>query len=375
MANFIDQLKEAAVKKATESGKLEDIERAASVCKLAAEAQKGAAEAATQKSCVRQEGLKNWAQLLVPFLSVLTLAVTIIAQTMQQRDQQRSRDDADWRQTIEEFKSASQRNGAMSGLMAQVKLKPFFQSPIYGDQANQLARLVLPRISDPDAFTDLFDSVEWHDLDQMAAVNRSLSSVYDMTTNRLNELTSAPKPQPSRPSVRSAALLPPAAAPSQNFVDELQASQAAIQQEERYVCNQMGEAARAGRLTWNKRPNLEGAWFTNCDLERFDFRDAALTLASFNQANLDGALLGNVTDFANVGMYSTEWWNANEISAPLLKDLMESFDPGTDNQNGIPNKPTREEYVKRVTELCKKAKMTCEASTIKFTTSTAATKN
>jgi len=137
---------------------------------------------------------------VVPLLSVLTLAVTIITQTLQQRDQERSRQDTIWRGTIEEFKSATQRNVAFGGLLAQVKLKPFFKSTEYGEQANQLARLVLPRVTDRDAFRDLFDSVEWHDLNEMAAVNRTMNTVYDELNARSAKLTAAesnPEPAPS----------------------------------------------------------------------------------------------------------------------------------------------------------------------------------
>jgi len=93
-----------------ESGNLDDIERATSVCKLAAEAEKDSVEAATQGPVVRQEGLRNWAQLLVPLLCVLTLAVTITIQTFQQRQQERSRQDTVWRGT------PTQRNVSMGGV-------------------------------------------------------------------------------------------------------------------------------------------------------------------------------------------------------------------------------------------------------------------
>ena len=56
MTRSMEGLKEEAIRKATESGKLEDIERAASICKLAAEAEKDYAEAGT-KGTVVQAGL------------------------------------------------------------------------------------------------------------------------------------------------------------------------------------------------------------------------------------------------------------------------------------------------------------------------------
>jgi hypothetical protein len=144
-----------AVKQAHESGKLEDIERVANICKVSAEAE-------TQASVVKQEGMKNWAQILVPLLSVLTLGATLIGQTIQQNDAQRSREDLEWRNAVAEFKTAGNAKTLIAGLLPQVRLKPFLNSKNYSDQANQLARLVLPRMGDFDGFTDLFESISWN---------------------------------------------------------------------------------------------------------------------------------------------------------------------------------------------------------------------
>jgi pentapeptide repeat protein len=385
MPDPIDELKDAAVRKANETGKLEDIERAVSVCKLAAEAQKGSAEAATQKSVVRQEGLKNWAQLLVPLLSVVTLAVTMLTQTSQQREQARSREDGIWRSTIEEFKSATQRNVPLGGLMAQVKLKPFFKSPVYGDQANQLARLVLPRIGDPDAFKDLFESVEWRSLNEMVIVNRSLSNLYDEVATGLQKLPSPdaaqqPPPAPTPSNGRGAPPQPrplgqQASSPfSPSIRDELEHSETTIKEEERYVCDRIADAARSGKLTWDKSPNLDRSWFINCDLSGMDFRNAVLTDATFDGVNLDSARLGNITKLDNLSVYNVAWWRAAEISPVLLKALIDCCDAGADSEKYVAEKPSKEAYVKRVTELCKSNNLVCPEATIKFTVATPATK-
>ncbi len=313
---------------------------------------------------------------MVPLLSVLTLAVTIITQTLQQRDQERSRQDTIWRGTIEEFKSATQRNVAFGGLLAQVKLKPFFKSTEYGEQANQLARLVLPRVTDRDAFRDLFDSVEWHDLNEMAAVNRTMNTVYDELNARSAKLTAAesnPEPAPSEhgtkpiphtptpvPAARVSPLIPTPG-------EEIEHEKTELGIQERYVCDRIDEAFRSKALTWEKRPNLESTWFPNCDLSTVDFRDADLTAADFQNVNLEGAQLGQVTKIDNLVLTDTAWWRAKQIGQSLLSGLMNCCDPGSDGQQNIAQKPTKDEYVKQVLQLCKSSGLACIESSIKFT--------
>ena len=385
MSNFLDDLKTEAVQAARASGKLEDIERAASVCKVVAEAQKSAAEATTQRSVVHQEGLKNWAQLLVPLLSVLTLAVTIVTQTLQQRDQQRSRDDAAWRSTIEEFKSSAGHNSPLGGLAPQVKLKPFLKSPVYGEQANQLARLVLPRMVDLDAFKDLFESVEWDNLDQMAGVSRSLSATYDEIRTRSSKIpdsdSAPPQPVPSNQLSRNVTPLTGVTSlpnPSQAYrppdvstlKEELQHYQDTIFDEERYVCGRLGEAWRSRTLEWkDRRPNFERTWLPNCDLSGLDFGKGNLNNASFQNINLENAKLGRLVQVDNVSIVNSAWWKAADISPTLLQHLIDCCDPGSDNEKDISEKPTKDAYIKRVKELCKGAALQCSDASLKFTAS------
>lgn len=83
----LDDLAMAAEAAAKTSGRLEDLERAASIYKLTSEAAKSRAEAATLSKSLSNEGLKNLAQLLVPLLSILTLGVTLWSQANQQNAQ------------------------------------------------------------------------------------------------------------------------------------------------------------------------------------------------------------------------------------------------------------------------------------------------
>jgi hypothetical protein len=371
-------LKDEAIKKAQASGNLEDVERVASVYKLMAEAQKRSAEAAAQTRMVRQEGLKNWAALLVPLLSVLTLAVILWSQIQQQRESLRSREDGEWLAVINEFRSASTATNAptIEGLLPQVRLKPFMKSPIYGDQANQLARLLLPRIADPDGFRDLFAAVEWHDLNQMLNVDRGLNRLYDYLGRERRKLEASdsravpagasPGPAAAAGGTRGRSAIDPR-------VEQLSSDQGNISSQTSYVCKRIGDMARSGKLP-STGLDLDDCWFNYCDLSRVDWNGATLNGTLFQHVNLEGARFADVTEVENLDIANTAWWQAAELSPSLLKALMENFDPGTETQRELTEKPTKPAYVARVTQLCKTAKMNCPQALIKFTVPASPTK-
>lgn len=366
-------LKDEAIKKAQDSGKVEDIERVASVYKVMAEAQKRSAEAAAQTRMVRQEGLKNWAALLVPLLSVLTLAVIIWSLIQQQRESQRSRENGEWLAVISDFRSVSTATNApiIEGLLPQVRLKPYLKSPIYGDQANQLARLLLPRIADPDGFRDLFAAVEWHDLDQMLNVDRGLNRLYDYLGRERRKLEAAdaravpsgatPGPAPAVTAGGSRGRGAP-----DSRIEQFSSDQGNISSQISYVCKRIGETARSGKLP-STGLDLDDCWFHYCDLSKIDWKGATLNGTLFQHVDLEGARFADVTEVDNLDIANTAWWKAAELSPALLKVLTDNFDPGTETQKDLTDKLTKPAYVARVTQLCKAAQVSCPQTSIKFT--------
>src|SRR5215468_2959408 len=77
----LHQLEQQAYATAMKSGSLEDIERAANIAKQIADMEQAAVENKSRRKLVLYEALKTFAILLVPLLSVLTLAATIYMQT------------------------------------------------------------------------------------------------------------------------------------------------------------------------------------------------------------------------------------------------------------------------------------------------------
>jgi hypothetical protein len=315
---------------------------------------------------------------------VLTLAVTLWNQAQQQRESQRSKDDEAWRSAISEFKSASDKRTGIAGPLSEVRLKPFLKSPIYGDQANQLARLLLPHIADVEGFKDLFDSVKWQSLSEMASVDRSINRYYDYLTSQSKSLEGERSAAVSASGVAAAgssALPSPPAAANQR-VSSIDSRKATLDEEQShvlkeilYVSRRMSENAHAGALS-TKNLDLEDTWLNGCDLSRLDLSGAILTNSLLQNVDLTGARLTSVTEIDNLSINATAWWNAGEISPPLLRALMDFADPGLDGGK-ISGWPTKEQYIAKVVHLCELAKMDCPEGKIKFTvaplTTTAAT--
>lgn len=351
-----------AVKQALESKKLEDIEKIANICKLSAEAE-------SQASVLKQENIKNWAQILVPLLSVLTLGVTLIGQTIQQNDARKSREDLEWRNAVGEFKTTGNPKTMIAGLLPQVRLKPFLKSKDYGEQANQLARLVLPTMGDFDAFTDLFESITWNNLDEMLIVNRTLNRLdneYLEAINILEEREKAAavgsngKPIP----ISGQARIPNPENPT--VKEQLKHSRTTISKELSYVCNQIGEGARSGRMKFVKA-SLEDVYFLDCDLSTVDLEQVRFGNVNFQAVNFEGARLGGGRKDDNPSFSATEWWKAERINETLLRALMDRCDPGSECEKDLTEKIGKQDYLKRIETLCQRAKLSCPVDSVKYT--------
>jgi hypothetical protein len=366
----LDELARDAIKRAQETQNLEDLERAATVAKSIAEARKASVEATTQRAALRQEGLKQWSQLLVPFLSVLTLAVALITQTLQQRDAERNRRNEAWRATVDEFRDSPTRRG-LSALTAQARLRPFLQSKDYGQQANQLAMLIVPELSRFEEFQELFDLITWDNLNQIVMVNRKLSGIAEHIYAEIKSAKarrSASEDANRKASVLpSARVPPPYNGPLESIEEQMESDATILRKEAAYVCAKFVEAAKVKKLLWGRGPYLNNAWFPDCDLSGIDFSGADLTEADFSNTNLSGTHFSRVTQFGSLLVENSNWWDVADISAPLLDWLINYADPGSGYQSGVQNKPSKGDYFKKVKGLCNAAGLVCPDERIKYT--------
>jgi hypothetical protein len=91
----LHQLEQQAYATAMKSGSWEDIERAVNIAKQIADMEQAAAENKNRPKLVRYEALKAFAVLLVPLLSVFTLAVTIFIQAALLKATREANEDTD----------------------------------------------------------------------------------------------------------------------------------------------------------------------------------------------------------------------------------------------------------------------------------------
>src|SRR5439155_7751041 len=128
------------------------------VSKLVAESHKNVTDSQNQYRVLRFEGFKSWAAILVPLLSILTLAVTIGMQYAQLSETHQANADLQWRETVKNVLSqlkggtlssaALARGGTTQAdpLLAMSLLKPYLSDERYGKDATELALLVLARV-------------------------------------------------------------------------------------------------------------------------------------------------------------------------------------------------------------------------------------
>jgi hypothetical protein len=382
MPDELQPLQQSALEAAKASGALSDAQIAVSIWNAAAERQKYLTEA----SLSRYEGLKSFATLVVPLISIVTLGITVYIQSAQlteTRNQlavsREANEDTQWREAMKTYAEAGKEGNFVAGVAAAAMMKNFLHSPRYGSQARDMALLLMPKIADMDSFVDLFTAVIGNptpaDLEAMITLSRQLNNAYDETTDLINtaetqdrarksagpSLNLSPffgrEPSPSPSSALSSIISP---------VDQLKHMHAAMERQVDFLSQKI-----AGVLSREPKAgahlDLHGAWIRSVELSRVDLSGADLTDAVLNSVTLDGAILAAIVKYARSNWADTQWWAADEISGPLLQNLMQNAFPYRNGDAAYePANPTREDYVRRIKELCAKARIDCPANRILF---------
>jgi hypothetical protein len=98
--------------------------------------------------------------------------------------------------------------------------------------------------------------------------------------------------------------------------------------------------------------DLRSTMIYQADMRGVNFRHANLTSASFNQVNLDGCDLGEVTEFQFSIFRYSPWWHAARISKPML-DYLEETAPYSEETFGrwSPNPVSATDYATNLQRL------------------------
>ena len=105
----LEALQQRAFEIASQSGQIADVEKAVSIAKQVVDARKAATDSINQPKLLRYEEWKAWAALLVPFLSIATLAVTIIIQAAQLKATREASENTEWSETLKNVLSQLSR--------------------------------------------------------------------------------------------------------------------------------------------------------------------------------------------------------------------------------------------------------------------------
>lgn len=297
------------------------VEKAAGALKLAAEMGKTRTELAkvneeisklkreneTSAKRERSERMRDYVALLTPLVTIITLAATLIAQNWQflrsENDKREEALDAQWNDAVK----AISASGALSpGVIA---LQPFLRSTKYGEQAREVAVNLLSSSSDPGFFRSLFSTAllpaGWDNLDRILRFDRALEA---------REMPLIIKTWDA---------------------DKYQNDESRLTKDERsaydYVIAVVPTiTAQVGSVLKTPRPpgtqiDLSSAYFALANWQGIDFQDANLDGAYFTNMDLQNAELKGVTKFTSAVFSATAWWEVKSINKPFLDYLMAKY--------------------------------------------------
>jgi hypothetical protein len=147
---------------------------------------------------LRYEEVKSWATILVPFLSIATLAVTVYIQAAQLKATREANQDTQWRETIKNVLSQLSRPTTVSAdpSLAMSLLEPYTSDERFGRDATRLGINLLTAVPSSDRFKDFFLShhigESWSDLQLLTGLGRDLFNNLSELDNRIRELNHSP---------------------------------------------------------------------------------------------------------------------------------------------------------------------------------------
>ena len=158
MDDAFDKAVQAAISRAAASGNLDDIEKAASISKTLAEAEKSGSEAKNARRQLRLQSITSFSSILVPIVSLLALVGTIYIQGQQLRETQQQNsaqlEDTQWRDFLTTLRAS--KDLFESDVTVAPRLRSFFHSTRYGDQAKDISIYIMGRLTSPAGFEDLY---------------------------------------------------------------------------------------------------------------------------------------------------------------------------------------------------------------------------
>jgi uncharacterized protein YjbI with pentapeptide repeats len=350
---------------------LAEYKTAAEALKALADYERITAENANQKHALRSEWIRTAATSIVPFLTLLTLAVTIYFQWSQATLTARANEDAQWRAVAE---SMSKAPGPTTDIVITTALMPFYDSPRYSDQAYEMVFLLVRRISDRNAFETVFrtafGSAGWSNIHHVVRIGRVLNENFKDVDDLFNLLGGADN-------LEKLSAKPRSRLKTGRDVDIFRAAHARgeVLFAQQFLANQVGDLLRNNApATAARYFDFSGFTFFESDLSNADLSGLDLSGADFQRVQVNGAILAPAK-FNAINMVGTAWWDAKTISPEFLAHLLSKRAPDFEGeyhfltgQDGP--RVSREDYLEKVLVLCGEARISCDFERARLSTPT-----
>ena len=348
VANLRD-LGRLAVERARSTSDISDIEKAASISKSIADAEKVMNDNLSQQMVIRFEWYKTMATAIVPFLTILTLGFTVWIQIKQFNETALVNADTGWRDTAQKVLTQLRPiDGAKTNQQVRVDgqltiqlLRPYFSDPRHGTEAIDLAMLVVSRTDDERAASIVFGSS-------------------DIKVTELNFATFLYRAKEIRGSLDG---LDDPSGPAASFSrKQKQKIRATLWNNLRLICAKIGEGLHsAPRTSFPAR--MDGVHLLECDLSGVEFGNSVVKGTAFERADLRGADLSKIKEFSDSEWRGSNWWEAKAINGPLLLHLLKTYFPYVNGDRLYSQAPPAPAiYRNAVKSLCRTAGIDCQDS-------------
>jgi hypothetical protein len=340
----------------------------------------------------RLELIKSMAALLVPLVSLLALCGTIIIQNEQIGASRQQQEDTEWRDLLTSLKGTS--DSVYSDPTVAPRLRSFFGSRTYGDQAKAIAGRLMGHISNPDGFTDLFAAVfgevDAANVGSVLDIGRELTTSRQALTLQCNDL------------LKNADIpYDPALGECGTDAEESLVSQAIQKFKVPAQFGSLHQSSRQlARESWileskilpflranyhvprdfRRSPglNLSGQSFLMADFTQLDLTGFKVAGTVFDTVDFTGAIIAP-DDWTRGGPQAVDqpdfrgsiWWEAQSVEPTLLGFLILRYYPYASPTARYPvgYKITQPSYAAKVSTLCKASEIPCP-SLLKFGTTT-----
>jgi len=233
--------------------------------------------------------------MLTPIVAIVTLAATIITQTYQTIRSEREKSDAaleaQWQDTLKAFAVITKLPAGI------VELRPFLDSPKYGDRAREAVVEVLASSSNGELFTQLFGAfvpVRWNNLGYVLKIDRAIKPKAIATLNKANRTKD-----------------------EQALADYYLAVIPEISE-------QVGSLLKTSRVA-AQSVDLSDGYFFGSDWQGVDLSGADIENVRLDNLSLKGANLQITSHFGGASFFHVAWWQAQEISPVLRAYLQERY--------------------------------------------------